>query len=138
MLRPISFPTTHPTPRKLAVFEEQTYNVGLHDNFSRPPITTCFRSGINQAGVHMRGSTGTGNECTGVNDGSKNSVLVTYLADAWARGAELFCGVNVRYVKKRDLGKGYLVFYETSNERGDRMIKWVSAVSTNCCTLYSG
>jgi hypothetical protein len=77
----------------------------------------------------MRGSTGAGNECTGVNDGSKNSVLVTYLADAWARGAELFCGINVRHVKKKERCSGYTVFYETSSERGGKIVRWVNAVS---------
>jgi hypothetical protein len=77
MLQPTPFPSTYPTPRKLAVFEEQATHLGFHDNFYHPPLTTSFSSGINQAGVHMRRSTGSGNECTGVNDGSKNSVLVT-------------------------------------------------------------
>jgi hypothetical protein len=76
----------------------------------------------------MRRSTGAGNECTGVNDGSKNSVLVTYLADAWARGAELFCKINVRYVKKRERGNGYTVFYDTSSGSGGKLVRWVNAV----------
>jgi hypothetical protein len=87
--------------------------------------------------MHMRGSTGSGNECTGVNDGSKNSVLVTYLADAWARGAELFYGVDVSYVKNKDHGEGYIVFYKTSSGREEKTMKWVSAVSTSRCTLCS-
>jgi hypothetical protein len=128
MLQPTPFPSTYPTPRKLNVFQEQADNLGVHTNFYRPPLTTCFQSGINQAGVHMRGSTGAGNECTGANDGSKNSVLVTYLADAWARGAELFCGINVRHVKKQERCSVYTVFYETSSGRGGKIMRWVSAV----------
>jgi hypothetical protein len=131
MLQPTPFPSTYPTPRKLAVFEEQATHLGFHDNFYHPPLTTSFSSGINQAGVHMRGSTGSGNECTGVNDGSKNSVLVTYLADAWARGAELFCGIDVKIVKETQQKKGYIVFYNISNGKGGNMIKWVIAVSTS-------
>lgn len=77
----------------------------------------------------MLESTGSGNECTGVNDGSKNSVLVTYLSDAWARGAELFCEIDVRYIKKKDRGKGYIIFYEISNGKSHKVTKWVSAVS---------
>lgn len=77
----------------------------------------------------MLESTGSGNECTGTNDGSKNSVLVTYLSDSWARGAELFCGIDVKHVKKRNRGKGYIIFYEVSNGRSQKTMKWVSAVS---------
>ncbi|RYN30962.1 hypothetical protein AA0115_g4594 [Alternaria tenuissima] len=127
MLQPTAFPTRYPKPRKLAVFERQADSLGLQDNFYRPPLTTTFCSSTNQAGIHMGESTGSGNECTGVNDGSKNSVLVTYLYDAWARGAELFCGINVRHVKKEDRGKGYKVFYEVSNGGGGKTKKWVRA-----------
>jgi hypothetical protein len=129
MLQPTAFPTRYPKPRKLAVFERQADNLGLQENFYRPPLTTTFCSSTNQAGIHMGESTGSSNECTGVNDGSKNSVLVTYLYDAWTRGAELFCGINVRHVKKEDRGKGYIVFYEVSNGRGGKTKKWVRAVS---------
>ncbi|KNG47508.1 FAD/NAD(P)-binding domain-containing protein [Stemphylium lycopersici] len=127
MLQPITFPSNYPTPCKSAVFEQQAEAIGFHDEFYRPPLTTTFRAGINQAGVHMLESTGSGNECTGVNDGSKNSVLVTYLSDAWARGAELFCEIDVRYIKKKDRGKGYIIFYEISNGKSHKVTKWVSA-----------
>jgi choline dehydrogenase-like flavoprotein len=59
----------------------------------------------------MKASTLSGQDCTGVNDGSKSSVLMNYLPDAWNWGAEIFCECEVRYVKKDPSGKGYLVFY---------------------------
>jgi hypothetical protein len=37
----------------------------------------------------MHASTGSGNDTTGVNDGSKTTTLVTYLSDAWNWGAEM-------------------------------------------------
>lgn len=37
----------------------------------------------------MKASTLSGQDCTGVNDGSKNSVLMNYLPDAWNWGAEM-------------------------------------------------
>ncbi|PQK08008.1 hypothetical protein BB8028_0001g00890 [Beauveria bassiana] len=60
----------------------------------------------------MAPSTLTGQDATGVNDGSKTTTLVTYLADAWHWGADMFCACEVRYVEKAsaELG-GYLVYF---------------------------
>jgi hypothetical protein len=54
--------------------------------------------------------------------------LVTYLADAWARGAEIFCGINVEYLKKREMGGGYVIFFEMTEADGGRRRSWVIAV----------
>jgi hypothetical protein len=116
-------------PVKLASFEEQARTLGLEDAFYRPPVTTSFRSGVNQAGVRMTKNSGSGNECTGLNDGSKNSVLVTYLADAWAQGAEIFCGMDVKYVKPSQSGKGYIVCYRVLSGPAQGVLQWVKAVS---------
>lgn len=59
----------------------------------------------------MKASTLSGQDSTGVNDGSKSSVLMNYLPDAWNWGAEIFCECEVRYVKKDPSGKGYLIFF---------------------------
>lgn len=80
----------------------------------------------------MYPNTGSGNECTGVNDGSKNSVLVTYLADAWNWGAEIFCNIKVQYVRKSSHGKGYIVFYEVLDSRSrTKRLSWVRAVGVS-------
>jgi hypothetical protein len=103
---------------KLSTLEAQARGLGLQDDFFRLHLTMSFFRGSNRVGVHMQASTGSGNECTWTNDGSKNSVLATYLADARVRGAELFCGVDVKYVKKRgDIG-GYVVFFEVAGTQG--------------------
>jgi hypothetical protein len=128
MFRPKSYPLTCPTLLKLSCLENQARNFGVQDTFYRPPITTSFTNETNQAGIRVRASTGSGNECTGTNDGSKNSVLITYLADAWARGAELFCGIDVKYLEKRDKGGGYVVFFEVTEANGARRLSWVIAV----------
>ncbi|CAG8634751.1 16267_t:CDS:10, partial [Cetraspora pellucida] len=48
----------------------------------------------------------TGNDCTGVNDGSKNSTLMNYVPDAWNHGCEIFCQINVQRIKKeKESGK---------------------------------
>ncbi|KAF2848065.1 FAD/NAD(P)-binding domain-containing protein [Plenodomus tracheiphilus IPT5] len=96
MLGPSPYPSTAPKPQKLAIFEDQAAALDLKDRLYRPPLTTSFNAHVNHA----------------VNDGSKNSILVTYIADAWNRGAEIFCGIDVQYIRKAEQGQGYLVYYE--------------------------
>ncbi|KAH7345933.1 hypothetical protein BKA66DRAFT_433768 [Pyrenochaeta sp. MPI-SDFR-AT-0127] len=129
MLQPTPYPLSHPTPLKSSTFEAQARRLGVHGNFYRPPLTTFFHHANNRAGVQMHESTGSGNECTGTNDGSKNSVLATYLADAWSWGAEIFCAVDVKYIRKKGRNDGYLVFYELIGEgKGEERRKmWVRA-----------
>jgi hypothetical protein len=128
MFRPTPYPLTAPTPRKLSCLQALARNLGLQSVFHRPPVTSAFIDGRNQAGIGVRACTGSGNECTGTNDGSKNSILVTYLADAWARGAEIFCGINVEYLKKRETGDGYIIFFEMTEADGGRRKSWIFAV----------
>ena len=60
----------------------------------------------------MKASTLSGMDATGINDGSKSSTLVNYLADAWNWGAEMFCECEVRYVTKAPAGRGgYIVYF---------------------------
>lgn len=89
MLEPEPYPTDFPEPHKLKVFRKQAQAMGLADKFSRAPQTTKFKSGPNSTGVEMQASSLTGQDSTGVNDGSKITTLVTYLADAWNWGAEM-------------------------------------------------
>ena len=83
----------------------------MGDKFYRPKQTTRFRSGPNSCGVEMSASSLTGQDCTGINDGSKTTTLVTYLADAWNWGAEMFCECEVRYIEKDERRGGYRVFF---------------------------
>ncbi|KAJ7641620.1 hypothetical protein FB45DRAFT_825916 [Roridomyces roridus] len=143
MLQPTAYPSHLPTPNKLDVLEKQAALLGFQRNFYRPPQTTFFHNGLNNAGVEMHASTGSGQDCTGVNDGSKNSVLVSYVADAWNRGAEIFCECEVRYVQKDADGSGYTVFFAWHEEgRGafkedfHNSLMWVRA--RELCFLGAG
>ncbi|KAF2083168.1 FAD/NAD(P)-binding domain-containing protein [Saccharata proteae CBS 121410] len=111
MLQPAPYPESYPKLNKLTVLEKQAKALGNGKNFYRVPQTTFFRNGLNNAGVEMNASTGSGQDCTGVNDGSKNSVLMNYIPDAWNWGAEIFCECEVRYIKKDPSGDGYIIFY---------------------------
>ncbi|KAH6699057.1 hypothetical protein BKA61DRAFT_496631 [Leptodontidium sp. MPI-SDFR-AT-0119] len=113
VLEPEQYPQDWPDLPKLTMLERQAKALGWGDKFKRVPQTTRFKGGPNSTGVEMYPSALTGMDCTGVNDGSKSSTLVNYLADAWNWGAEMFCECEVRYIKKHPdpEEEGYLVFF---------------------------
>ena len=111
VLQPKPYPDDWPELPKLTTLEKQAYALGWEDNFYRPPQTTRFEGGPNSTGVEMYPSALTGQDSTGVNDGSKSSTLVNYLSDAWNWGAEMFCRCEVRYIKKHPEEEGYLIFF---------------------------
>ncbi|KAL9066065.1 MAG: hypothetical protein Q9157_007266 [Trypethelium eluteriae] len=125
MLEPETYPENLPEPLKLKLLREQTDLVrkygrkeGWDPKFYRVPQTTKFADGRNSTGIEMKASTLTGQDSTGINDGSKTTTLVTYLADAWNWGAEIFCECEVRLIKKHPK-EGYLVFFAWHGSRRD-------------------
>lgn len=139
MLQPTEYPESYPHLNKLSVLEKQATALGQKENFRRVPQTTFFTNEFNNAGVEMKASTGSGQDCTGVNDGSKNSVLMNYLPDAWNHGAEIFCECEVRYILPDPSGKGYVVYYAWHGDERKAFknafyneLMWVRAVSSSC------
>ncbi|KAL4741653.1 hypothetical protein BDV11DRAFT_212863 [Aspergillus similis] len=138
-LQPSTFPANLPTPTKTQHLEETAK--AQNWKFSRVPLTTFFRPGRNNSGVSMCANQGSGHESTGLNDGSKNSIPVTYMVDAWVWGAEIFCDCEVRYVE-RD-GDSYLVHFAW-HQKGRRVfgvdgmtqLFWVKA--KEFCFLSAG
>ena len=110
MLQPNIYPEDYPSLNKLEHLREESKWLGQTENFHRAPLTTFFHRGRNNVGVPMQANSRTGYECTGLNDGSKNSVATTYLADAWNWGAEIFCGCEVQFVEKASEG-GYTIHF---------------------------
>lgn len=106
MLLPTQYPLNYPSPKKLEVFKEQAHALGKADRFYRVHQTTFFHNGPNNTGVEMYASTGSGQDCTGVNDGSKNSVLMNYIPDAYVdpRHDDL---VLIEAFPKGSIGLGY-------------------------------
>jgi hypothetical protein len=92
VLQPQPYPETFARLDRLAVLEEQAGLLGeeYKKRFRRVPQTTTFEDGVNNMGVQQSQSTLSGQDATGVNDGSKNSTLMNYLPDAWNRGAEMY------------------------------------------------
>ncbi|ORY10462.1 hypothetical protein BCR34DRAFT_348379 [Clohesyomyces aquaticus] len=143
MLQPMSYPDHYPSLKKLEVFEQQATALGQEHNFYRVPQTTFFRDDVNNAGVGLKASTCTGQDTTGINDGSKNSVLMNYLPDAWNRGAEIFCECEVRHIRKDPNGNGYLLYYawhgdgrEYSKDTFYDQLMWIRA--KELCFLGAG
>ncbi|KAJ7177844.1 hypothetical protein C8R46DRAFT_1212580 [Mycena filopes] len=143
MLQPTPYPQDYPLLNKLSVLEKQAKALGYEENFYRVPQTTFFHNGLNNAGVEMKASTASGQDCTGVNDGSKHSVLMNYLPDAWNWGAEIFCECEVRYVHRDASGSGYIIFFAWHGDGRDAFkeefydeLMWVRA--KELCFLGAG
>ncbi|KAG8408450.1 hypothetical protein J3458_019485 [Metarhizium acridum] len=135
VLEPTPYPDDWPKLKKMELFKRQAQLMGLGSRYYKVPQTTRFRPGINSCGVDMLPSTLTGQDTTGVNDNSKTTTLVTYLADAWNWGAQMFCQCQVRYIEKvTDDRGGYIVYFAWhGHKRGrfkDRLhedLLWVHA-----------
>ncbi|KAI1376514.1 FAD/NAD(P)-binding domain-containing protein [Hypoxylon crocopeplum] len=135
VLEPEEYPEDWPKLPKLELLKKQAKCLNMTDNFRRVRQTTRFRNGPNSCGVEMSPSALTGQDATGLNDSSKNTTLVTYLADAWNWGADMFCEAEVRYITKAPEGQtGYIVYFAwhgrnrghfKANLHGDLM--WVHA-----------
>ncbi|KAK3327511.1 hypothetical protein B0T19DRAFT_357224 [Cercophora scortea] len=136
VLEPEEYPDDWPTLPKLKMLQKQAEFLNLGNKFKKVRQTTRFHNGPNSTGVEMSASALTGQDATGINDGSKTTTLVTYLADAWNWGAEMFCECEVRHIEKYkgSDGGGYLVFFAwhgrnrghfKANLHGDLM--WVHA-----------
>ena len=134
VLEPETYPAEWPELPKSKLLQKQAELLGLGDKFKKVRQTTRFVNGPNSCGVEMLPSSLTGQDTTGINDGSKNSTLVTYVADAWNWGAEIFCECEVRYIEKVKNDEGYRVYFAwhgrnrglfKANLHGDLM--WVHA-----------
>ncbi|KAE8036870.1 hypothetical protein FH972_009503 [Carpinus fangiana] len=117
MLEPEPYPADYPEIPKLTLLQKQAELLGQTKNFYRPPQTTRFVDGPNSTGVEMNATTLTGQDATGINDGSKSSTLVNYLSDAWNWGAEMFCGCEVRHIENHPTGEGYIVYFAWHGSR---------------------
>ncbi|HYZ99811.1 MAG TPA: GMC family oxidoreductase N-terminal domain-containing protein [Acidimicrobiales bacterium] len=111
MLGSTPLPDSWPEPAKLAAL--RTAAEGLGADVERPAINVTFQAGPNAAGVHQEACILCGDCVAGCNHNAKNTVLVNYLPDAVAHGAEIFCETPVRTVRPADAGRGWVVTFET-------------------------
>jgi cholesterol oxidase len=105
MLGSTPYPPDWPDLPKLTALERAAK--GLDSSVRRPDLNITFEAGPNRAGVTQNACTLCGDCCSGCNYGAKNTVLMNYLPDAEAHGAEIFTGVAVRTVDRwREPGSG--------------------------------
>ncbi len=69
-----------------------------------PPMTITHRPGLNAAGVTQYACRHCGDCWSGCNVGAKNTVGITYIADAADHGAAVFCKSRAEAIAKTDAG----------------------------------
>jgi cholesterol oxidase len=65
-----------------------------------PEVVVSFEANTNPAGIYQPACTNCGDCCGGCNVGAKNTVALTYLPAAVAKGAEVFTEARVAYVSR--------------------------------------
>ena len=121
MLAPTPYPRHAPPLAKLAALEQSAAALGR--TAVRVPLSITFDVGGPGAPC-----TGCGDCCSGCNYGAKNTTAMTYLPDAVAHGAAIFCEVGVRRVEQA--GGGWRVIYRDLRPGPRRMgepERWVEA-----------
>ncbi|EAW17024.1 uncharacterized protein NFIA_003800 [Aspergillus fischeri NRRL 181] len=134
MLQPSAYPEDHPRLNKLGHLREQSRWLGKGQSFYRVPLTTFFHGGRNNAGVAMQANSGSGHECTGLNDGSKTRWPLPILRMHGTGARRSFAGAP---------GKGYIVYFawhgsgrSVFNEDFKEQLFWVKA--NELCFLAAG
>lgn len=89
MLQPVSYPAQLGNLRKYELLRRQADEVNLGRKCAPVRQTVAFRDQCNAVGLPLRANKLRGEDSFGFDDGSKNSVLNTYLTDAHRFGAEM-------------------------------------------------
>ena len=84
-----------------------------------PPMTISHRPGLNVSGVMQYGCRYCGDCWSGCNVGAKNTVGITYIADAVDHGASVFCESRAQSISKTQTG--WEVVVEDLSRRG---VEW--------------
>lgn len=90
MLQPQACPDDFLQSRKYKMLQQQAVTVGLGGSFGPVRQTTAFHERFNASGVRLSANKLNEQDSLGLDDGSKNTVLATYLTDAWKNGAEMY------------------------------------------------
>jgi cholesterol oxidase len=107
MLKANPYPDDQPRLKKMEALGKSAkfINSKFANKFHQPPIAVNFNdhaSGKNHVGLDQTPCILCGDCVSGCNHTSKNTVQMTYLADAWNHGAEIFTEVNVRYFERNN------------------------------------
>ena len=121
MIGATRYPEAAPPLPKAAALRRSAEGLGA--TFFNPELYVTFRPGPNAAGVEQPACTNCGDCVTGCNAGAKNTVLMNYLPDAVAHGAEVFTEATVRYVQSDPDGGWRVVHRPTRGSDGDRPVR---------------
>jgi cholesterol oxidase len=108
----------------------------LRTDVVRPPINVTFEKQVNYAGVEQPACTMCGDCCSGCNVGSKNTVQVTYLADAFHHGADIFTEMRVTHVRQ-ERGR-WRVFFEPLGHEREKFAAADQSVTADVVVLAAG
>lgn len=101
MLQPKPTPDD-PALLKMDVMAKSAAALGVE--VERPPLHIAFEKRVNAANVMQPACTLCGDCCAGCNVGAKTTVQLSYIADAYQHGAEIFTELTARSVIRRDNG----------------------------------
>lgn len=133
MLRPAAYPA-HKSVKKLEALE--TAGQALGRPAERPPILVTFESQVNAAGVEQPACADCGDCCSGCNVGAKNTVYVTYLADAVDHGAAIFTQIEARSLRRE--ADGWTVLFDLLGQGRERFDAPEQAVRARIVVLAAG
>jgi cholesterol oxidase len=136
MLGSTPYPDDWPDPVKLAALAVAAEGVAA--TVERPRINVTFEAGVNAAGIHQGACTLCGDCVSGCNHNAKNTVLVNYLPDAVAHGAEIFCETPVRTVRPAPGGRGWIVTFDAPGDGRHRLGAPASFVFADVVVLGAG
>ncbi len=115
VLDPKPYPEDWPQLAKLEAHERSAAAMG--ERFVRVPINVAFEDRVNAFGVEQPECTLCGDCVSGCNYGSKTTVAVSYLADAWNHGAGIFTQIAVDRVEARADGRWSVHFTPVGSGR---------------------
>jgi len=133
VLRPVPYPEGLFLDKLTAL---QTSGNALGRDVIRPPINVTFERQVNYAGVEQPACTQCGDCCSGCNVGSKNTVQVTYLADAFHHGAEIFTETRVSHVRP-ERGR-WRVFFEALGHDREKFAAAEQSIMADVVVLAAG
>ena len=107
MLNPSPYPKEQ-HPLKLQALEKSAAQFGKPP--MRPPLAVTFTDEVNHVGVQQYACAHCGDCVSGCNYAAKNTLIMNYLPDAKAHGAEMYTEVSVLRVER--IGQRWAVHYE--------------------------
>jgi cholesterol oxidase len=134
MLKPVLYPADLPPLSKFQALKKAAASSNLP--CAPAPINVTFRDGVNHVGVEQHACTMCGDCVSGCNYGAKNTLLMNYLPDAKAHGAQIFTQAAVRFVER--VGEKWKVHFEPLGEGREKFGAPTLFVTAEIVVLAAG